>query len=59
MEYARTQKILTNAAETTHGIEGQDGIRMARTQFLDELPGLAFAILTLVWIVASLTQLGW
>jgi hypothetical protein len=36
-----------------------DGMRTARNCFLNELPGLAFAVFTLVWVVSSLSQLTW
>ena len=54
MEQTEDQKVLENAAEATTWTEPQEGIQLARSQFLDELPGLAFAVITLVWIVASL-----
>ena len=59
MEHTQEQKVLENAAEATTGTEPQEGIQIARSQFLDELPGLAFAVITLVWIVASLIGLRW
>ena len=34
------------------------GVRMAQGRFLDELPGFAFAIITLVWIFASFAGLA-
>ena len=59
MEQTQTEKVSENAAEATNRTEPQEGIQIARSQFLDELPGLAFAVLTLVWIVASLIGLRW
>ena len=59
MEHTHREEVLENAAEATSRTEPQEGIQIARSQFLDELPGLAFAVLTLVWIVASLIGLRW
>jgi len=59
MEHTQQEKVLENAAEATIRTDPQEGIQIARSQFLDELPGLAFAILTLIWVVASLAQLKW
>jgi hypothetical protein len=36
-----------------------DGMQTARNCFLNELPGLAFAVFTLAWVVDSLSQLTW
>jgi hypothetical protein len=59
MENTRREEVLENAAEATNRNEPQEGIQIARSQFLDELPGLVFAVLTLVWIIASLIGLRW
>ena len=52
--------------EKTKLIEGSymvvtepDGMQAARNCFLNELPGLAFAVFTLAWVVDSLSQLTW
>jgi hypothetical protein len=37
--------------------EPNEGLRLAQGRFLDELPGAAFAAITLVWIVTSLAGL--
>jgi hypothetical protein len=37
----------------------EEGVRFAQGRFLDELPGAAFAAITLVWIVSSLGGLIW
>jgi len=39
--------------------EPGEGLRLARGRFLDELPGAAFAAITLVWIVSSFAGLMW
>jgi hypothetical protein len=36
-----------------------EGVRLAQGRFLDELPGAAFAAITLIWIVSSLAGLMW
>jgi hypothetical protein len=59
MEHTQEQKVFEKAAEATKTTEAQEGLQIARSQFLDELPGLAFAVITLVWIVASLIGLRW
>jgi hypothetical protein len=38
--------------------EVSDGMRLARYCTLDEMSGLAYAVLTLTWIVLSLTGLA-
>ena len=39
--------------------EPDEGVRLAQGRFLDELPGAAFAGITLFWIVSSLASLIW
>jgi len=39
--------------------EPDEGVRLAQSRFLDELPGAAFAGITLFWIVSSLAGLIW
>ena len=36
-----------------------ESVRAAQSFFLSELPGFAFAVITLVWIVSSLYGLKW
>jgi hypothetical protein len=36
-----------------------EGLRLAQSNFLDELPGAAFAVITLVWVVLSFAHLIW
>jgi len=36
-----------------------EGVRLAQGRFLDELPGAAFAAITLVWVVSSFAGLIW
>ena len=44
--------------EQTEVSEVSDGMRIARYSTMDELPGLIFGILTVVYIVLSLTGLA-
>jgi hypothetical protein len=37
--------------------ETVETMKQGQATFLDELPGLAFAVVTLVWIVGSFAQL--
>lgn len=46
-----------NTVELT--AEPGEGVRLAQGRFLDELPGAAFAAITLLWIVSSLAGLMW
>jgi hypothetical protein len=39
--------------------EVSDCSRFSQGRFLDELPGAAFAALTLVWVIASFARLIW
>lgn len=43
--------------EITAGTD--EGKRLAQGRFLDELPGAAFAIITLIWVVSMLARLIW
>jgi hypothetical protein len=42
-------------AATVEKTEVSDGMRLARYCILDEMSGLVYAVLTLTWIVLSLT----
>ncbi|HXW21476.1 MAG TPA: hypothetical protein VEK14_01045 [Rhodomicrobium sp.] len=39
--------------------DNAEGLRYARSCFLDELPGAAFGIITLGYLVMSLISLAW
>ncbi len=39
--------------------ETGEGVHLAQSVFLDELPGLMFALITLVWILSSFASLIW
>lgn len=43
---------------TVEKTEVSDGMRLARYCILDEMSGLVFAVLTVTWIVMSLTSLA-
>ena len=36
-----------------------EGLRLAQSNFLDELPGIAFAVITLAWVALSFAHLIW
>ena len=44
-------------ADIGDSIGGAGSIRYAQSNFLDELPGVAFAMITLAYVVASLVSL--
>jgi len=46
------------AAATVEKTEVSDGTRLARYCILDEMSGLVFGVLTVTWIVLSLTGLA-
>ncbi|MFZ2059473.1 MAG: hypothetical protein WAU82_00535 [Candidatus Binatus sp.] len=50
-----TTAISTTA--TVNQTEASEGLRIARYCALDELPGLVFGVMTVVWIVFSLAKL--
>ncbi|MGD1026848.1 hypothetical protein [Candidatus Binatus soli] len=52
------QQILTAPSENAEPAGG-NGVRFAQNRFLDELPGAAFAAITLVWLFMSLASLTW
>jgi len=47
------------AAGTLTQPEANEGIRFYQGRILDELPGLAFAVLTLAWVVGCFFKLTW
>ena len=47
----------TNAQYIKYQDEPTASVRARQNAFLTELPGIAFAVLTLVYVVASLVQL--
>lgn len=57
MEYEARQEVLAQAGSTP--CNDGDGIRIAQGQFLDELPGIAFALITLFWIVGCFAGMEW
>ena len=46
------------AVEMVEQTEVSDGLRLARYCILDEMSGLVFGVLTVTWIVLSLTGLA-
>lgn len=53
------QVIRAASVEADARSETQDGVRWARNRLLDELPGVAFALVTLEYIMQSLASLAW
>ena len=47
-----------DTAQTVELTEMSDGIRFARYRALEELPGLIFGLMTVVYIVLSLARLA-
>ena len=46
------------AVATVEKTAVSDGMRLARYCTLDEMPGLVFAVLTVLWMVLSVTGLA-
>ena len=40
-------------------VETSESMRFAQGHFLDELPGAAFAVITLIWVILSFAHLIW
>jgi hypothetical protein len=57
--YVSGQEALDRARELSRAREDTEGLRLAQSRFLDELPGAVFAVITLVWVVLSFTHLIW
>jgi hypothetical protein len=49
---------VVDTAQTVELTEMSDGVRFARYRTLEELPGLAFGLMTVVYIVLSLARLA-
>lgn len=47
-----------DTAQTVELTEMSDGVEFARYRTLEELPGLTFGLMTVVYIVLSLAQLA-
>ena len=61
VQFAATTKreTLETTREAAEVKETGDGIRLAQGRFLDELPGAAFAAVTLIWVIGSFAGLMW
>jgi len=59
MAIATKRQVLEGIRGDTRAQETGEGVRIAQGRFLDELPGIVFAILTVVWIVSSFVHLTW
>jgi len=45
--------------ETAGRSEPGEAVRFAQGRFLDELPGIMFGTITLIWVIASFVGLTW
>jgi hypothetical protein len=59
MEIIAKEKVFEGIAQSRSRKEVSDCARISQSRFLDELPGAAFAAVTLVWIIASFAHLIW
>jgi hypothetical protein len=59
MESIVKQRAFEEAANAECPQQTSDCARFAQGRFLDELPGAAFVIVTLIWIIASFAHLIW
>ena len=53
------RETLETTREATDIKETGEGVRLAQGRFLDELPGAAFAAVTLIWVISSFAGLIW
>lgn len=58
-EIAKRETLETTREATGTRAETGEGVRLAQGRFLDELPGAAFAAVTLVWVIGSFAGLFW
>jgi hypothetical protein len=59
MESIVKQRAFEEASNTECLQQASECARFAQGRLLDELPGAAFVIVTLVWIIASFAHLIW
>jgi hypothetical protein len=57
MSETTRQETFVTLRETTSSDGIGEGVRLARSQFLDELPGAVFAGITLIWIAFAFVSL--
>jgi len=57
--FVARDKTLDSAQVNSPTQSTNEGLRLAQSNFLDELPGIAFAVITLAWVVLSLAHLIW
>jgi hypothetical protein len=58
-EIVKRETLETTREATQTRAETGDGVRLAQGRFLDELPGAAFAAVTLIWVICSFAGLFW
>jgi hypothetical protein len=54
-----TQERVGHLTKVASSVEPDEGVRVAHSVFLSELPGAAFVGITLFWIISSLAGLMW
>ena len=59
MEFSAKDKAFEAVTETEGSQQVGDCTRFSQGRFLDELPGAAFVVITLIWIIASFSHLIW
>ena len=59
MAYIANQESVEEIGPSAETQEVGECVQRARSRFLDELPGAAFAGVTLLWIVSSFAGLIW
>jgi len=59
MAYIANQESVEEISPSAESQEVGECVQHARSRFLDELPGAAFAVMTLLWIVSSFASLIW
>ncbi len=58
-QQALAEVTLADVSETHMPDNVDEGVRVHQRAILDELPGAAFAAMTLLWIFASFNKLIW
>ncbi len=59
MDQVRAPQTVATDAESTQNRADIEGTRVYRSLLLDQLPGAAFAAVTLVWVISSFGHLIW
>jgi len=59
MAYEAGRETIGTVGEKVQTTEKGEGMRLAQGRFLDELPGVAFVAITLIWVIGSFAGLMW